>query len=147
MEPHDRTEKCKEVFSLLSEYLNLELPTDACQEIETHLAGCPPCIEFAESLRKTVELCRVTSRPNCRDPWGRTRERSCSMLTKECSALGKALLHEERLTIHLNPSDATKRRRGNTSGGIINLCFSSFSAEQLLNLVVGAKPNYQIDSS
>ena len=58
MESHERTEKCKEVFSLLSEYLNLELPPDACQEIEIHLAGCPPCIEFAESLRKTVELCR-----------------------------------------------------------------------------------------
>jgi anti-sigma factor RsiW len=58
MESHERTEKCKEVFSLLSEYLNLELPPDDCQEIETHLAGCPPCIEFAESLRKTVELCR-----------------------------------------------------------------------------------------
>jgi len=58
MESHQRTEKCKEIFSLLSEYLNLELPPGACQEIETHLAGCPPCIEFAESLRKTVELCR-----------------------------------------------------------------------------------------
>ncbi|MGB7762276.1 MAG: zf-HC2 domain-containing protein [Bryobacteraceae bacterium] len=57
MEPHE-TEKCREVFSLLSEYLNLELPPGACQEIETHLAGCPPCIEFAESLRKAVELCR-----------------------------------------------------------------------------------------
>jgi RNA polymerase sigma-70 factor (ECF subfamily) len=58
MEPHEHNEKCKEVFSLLSEYLNLELPPGACQEIETHLAGCPPCIEFAESLRRTVELCR-----------------------------------------------------------------------------------------
>ena len=58
MESDDRTEKCKEVFSLLSEYLNLELPPEACQEIETHLAGCPPCIEFAESLKKTVELCQ-----------------------------------------------------------------------------------------
>jgi hypothetical protein len=37
MESDDRTEKCKEVFSLLSEYLNLELPPEACQEIETHL--------------------------------------------------------------------------------------------------------------
>ena len=58
MEFDERTAKCKEIFSLLSDYLNLELPPDACQEIETHLAGCPPCIEFAESLRKTVELCR-----------------------------------------------------------------------------------------
>jgi RNA polymerase sigma-70 factor (ECF subfamily) len=58
MESDERTEKCKEIFSLLSDYLNLELPPDACQQIEAHLAGCPPCIEFAESLRKTVELCR-----------------------------------------------------------------------------------------
>ena len=58
MDSHERKEKCKEVFSLLSDYLNLELPPDACQEIEVHLATCSPCIEFAESLRKTVELCR-----------------------------------------------------------------------------------------
>lgn len=55
---HQHDERCKEVFSLLSEYLNLELPPDACQEIEAHLADCAPCIEFNESLRKTVELCR-----------------------------------------------------------------------------------------
>jgi anti-sigma factor RsiW len=71
MEPHDRTEKCKEVFSLLSEYLNLELPPDACQEIETHLAGCPPCIEFAESLRKTVDLCRRYQPTELPEPLGK----------------------------------------------------------------------------
>jgi RNA polymerase sigma-70 factor (ECF subfamily) len=57
MDSNERSEKCREVFSLLSEYLNLELPPSACQEIETHIAGCPPCIEFADSLRKTVDLC------------------------------------------------------------------------------------------
>jgi Putative zinc-finger len=55
---HRHTENCKEVFALLSGYLNLELPTDACKEIEDHLAGCPPCVEFVDSLRKTIELCR-----------------------------------------------------------------------------------------
>ena len=75
MELHERTEKCKEVFSLLSEYLNLELPPDACQEIETHLSGCPPCIEFAESLRKTVELCRGYRPTELPEPIGkRARE-------------------------------------------------------------------------
>lgn len=49
---------CKEVFALLSDYLDLQLPPDACKEIEQHLAGCPPCIEFVNSLRKTVEICR-----------------------------------------------------------------------------------------
>jgi len=58
MAAHVHTDKCKEVFALLSDYLNLELPPDACGEIESHFAGCRPCIEFAESLRKTVELCR-----------------------------------------------------------------------------------------
>lgn len=54
---HDPS-KCKEVFALLSEYLDLELPPEACAEIEAHIAGCSPCVEFAESLRKTVDLCR-----------------------------------------------------------------------------------------
>ena len=70
MEPEHRSEKCKEVFSLLSEYLNLELPPDACQEIETHLAGCAPCVEFAESLRKTVELCHRYQPSELPEPLG-----------------------------------------------------------------------------
>lgn len=76
MEPHRHTEKCEEVFALLSEYLNLELPPSACQEIETHLAGCPPCIEFAESLRKTVEICRRYEPAELPEPLGKeARER------------------------------------------------------------------------
>lgn len=54
---HDET-KCREIFALLSEYLDMELPPDACAAIEAHIADCSPCVEFAESLRKTVELCR-----------------------------------------------------------------------------------------
>jgi len=51
-------ENCKDVMVLLSEYLDFELPPEACEQIESHLAGCSPCEEFAESLRKTVALCR-----------------------------------------------------------------------------------------
>jgi RNA polymerase sigma-70 factor (ECF subfamily) len=53
---HDR-EDCKQIFATLSEYLDMELPPEACREMEAHLDGCPPCVEFAESLRKTVALC------------------------------------------------------------------------------------------
>ena len=70
MASHEHNEKCKEVFSLLSEYLDLELPSDACQEIEAHLVGCPPCIEFAESLRKTVDLCHRYQPTELPDPLG-----------------------------------------------------------------------------
>jgi RNA polymerase sigma-70 factor (ECF subfamily) len=45
-------------MELLSQYLDVELPAGACREIEEHLSGCSPCEEFAESLRKTVALCR-----------------------------------------------------------------------------------------
>ena len=80
--------KCREVFALLSEYLDLELPPEACAEIQTHIADCPPCVEFAESLRKTVELCRryqstTMPRPsarlrgrNMRKAWAKARARA-----------------------------------------------------------------------
>ncbi len=58
MEPHQHDEKCEKVFALLSEYLDLELPPETCEQIKEHIAGCSPCIEFTESLRKTVDLCR-----------------------------------------------------------------------------------------
>lgn len=72
---NDRTEKCREVFALLSEYLNLELPPDACQEIEAHIDGCAPCVEFAESLRKTVELCRRYQPSELPQPLGESARR------------------------------------------------------------------------
>ena len=54
----EKSAGCREVLELLSDYLSLDLPPDACREIESHLSGCQPCDEFAESLRKTVDLCR-----------------------------------------------------------------------------------------
>jgi RNA polymerase sigma-70 factor (ECF subfamily) len=54
---HDSA-NCKEIFAMLSEYLDMELPAGTCEQIEEHLAGCPPCVEFLDSLRKTVDLCR-----------------------------------------------------------------------------------------
>jgi RNA polymerase sigma-70 factor, ECF subfamily len=49
---------CKQVFALLSEYLDADLPPETCAEIETHIAACPPCVKFLESLRRTRDLCR-----------------------------------------------------------------------------------------
>ncbi len=52
-------ETCKEIFSLLSRYLDLDLPQEDCEHIRQHLAGCRPCVEFLESLRKTIALCHT----------------------------------------------------------------------------------------
>lgn len=51
-------EECRDVFARLSEYLDGELPENACEELEQHIRGCAPCVEFVESLRKSVHLSR-----------------------------------------------------------------------------------------
>ncbi len=53
------TEECRQVLSLISEYLDLELPADICARIETHLATCGSCEEFAHGLRRSVALVRA----------------------------------------------------------------------------------------
>lgn len=51
-------ENCREIFAGLSAYLDGELTPEARRELEEHMCGCPPCVEFLESLRRTVDLCR-----------------------------------------------------------------------------------------
>ena len=51
--------ECKEVFALLSQYIDRELPPDMCTAIESHMADCLPCEDFLDSLRKSIELCRA----------------------------------------------------------------------------------------
>jgi anti-sigma factor RsiW len=50
--------ECKEIFELLSEYIDAELTPELCDSVKRHIEGCGPCVEFVESLRKTVELCQ-----------------------------------------------------------------------------------------
>ena len=57
MEHHP--ESCQDVFALLSEYVDLELPLADCGEVEKHLADCPACQEFVDRLRETIALCRA----------------------------------------------------------------------------------------
>jgi len=49
---------CFGVFARLSEYLDGELPDMSCEDIERHIADCAPCVQFVESLRKSIDLTR-----------------------------------------------------------------------------------------
>ena len=49
---------CTRIFAVLSEYLDRELPAGACHELEQHLKDCPPCIQFVNSLKRSIGLCR-----------------------------------------------------------------------------------------
>ena len=51
-------EQCRDVFEMLSEYIDGELPVDTCEQIEKHIADCAPCVQFVESLRKSISVFR-----------------------------------------------------------------------------------------
>ncbi len=61
--PPDRYAGCEELFAVLSEYLDANLPPTDCAAIEAHIASCPACVEFVESLKRSVKLCRVSGAP------------------------------------------------------------------------------------
>lgn len=53
---------CKAYFKRISEYLDGELDSRTCLEIEAHLKECPECRHCADSLKKTIQLCRETAK-------------------------------------------------------------------------------------
>ncbi len=47
---------CKEVFSVLSEYMDGELSEELCEAIRSHNGKCPPCQDFVDTFTATLEL-------------------------------------------------------------------------------------------
>lgn len=89
MPPHQHNEQCREVFALLSQYLDGELPAEVLDEIEAHIAGCEPCVEFTRSLRHTVALCRAYQPRQVPGPIGTEAK---AKLTQAWQAMLKARL-------------------------------------------------------
>jgi len=54
-----RNQKCRDIFSALSEYLDGTLPARNCRELRDHLKGCKPCLEYLETLKNTIAACHV----------------------------------------------------------------------------------------
>jgi anti-sigma factor RsiW len=50
--------ECAEIIALLSEFLDQDLPADACARVQSHLESCSECGTAADQLRSTVRLCR-----------------------------------------------------------------------------------------
>ncbi|MBI3409796.1 MAG: zf-HC2 domain-containing protein [Planctomycetes bacterium] len=49
---------CKELAELLQDFLDGELPKEYSDLICHHLRECGPCINFLESYKVTVTMCR-----------------------------------------------------------------------------------------
>ena len=47
---------CEEIITLLSDYIEGDMPAGARQDFEEHMADCPPCVAYLEDLKKTRSL-------------------------------------------------------------------------------------------
>ncbi len=56
---HDMTEVCRGLKDQLSAYLDGELESALCAEIERHLSGCENCRVVVDTLNKTITLYRT----------------------------------------------------------------------------------------
>lgn len=57
------TENCRHLLGELSAYLDGELSSELCAEIERHLAECADCRVVVDTLRKTILLYRTAPQP------------------------------------------------------------------------------------
>lgn len=58
--------RCPEVLNHICEELDTKLTSAQCREIKRHLAKCPNCTAYLDSLKKTITL--YSSAPSARVP-------------------------------------------------------------------------------
>ncbi len=68
---------CSEMAAYLCENLTEGLNTARCRALKRHLAQCPNCTAYLDSLRKTVYLYKAHSNPRLR---GQARKKLHSVL-------------------------------------------------------------------
>jgi anti-sigma factor RsiW len=47
---------CDDVIQLLTDYVDGELETESQTELDRHFKVCPPCVNFLETFKVTIEL-------------------------------------------------------------------------------------------
>ena len=55
---------CQALLGSLSEYIDGELPSDLCTEIEKHLEGCENCRVVLNTTRRTIDLVQIPAEGN-----------------------------------------------------------------------------------
>ncbi|HBY60001.1 MAG TPA: hypothetical protein DEH78_09275 [Solibacterales bacterium] len=51
--------ECNDIMARLSADLEGELSAEAIDEMERHIEGCGPCVEYMESVKKSIALCKA----------------------------------------------------------------------------------------
>jgi len=55
---HDLT--CHNILENLNAYIDGELDDKLCADIESHVQSCPNCQIVINTLKKTIQLCKLT---------------------------------------------------------------------------------------
>lgn len=77
---HDH-KSCLEMFEKLSEYLDNELDSMTCEDIERHAAACISCKVCMETLKRTVDLCKNLDAPPVPETFSRRLRETIAHLT------------------------------------------------------------------
>lgn len=75
-------ENCKNMLSLLSEFVDGELNHEVCLQIESHLSQCTDCSIVVDTLKKTIYLYQKSSKSSVQVP-DEVRERLFRCLNLE----------------------------------------------------------------
>jgi anti-sigma factor RsiW len=49
---------CKDSVEFLLHYLEGDLPESEARQLQQHLHGCSPCVDFMKTYRATPKLCK-----------------------------------------------------------------------------------------
>jgi anti-sigma factor RsiW len=75
-------QSCIDLVTTISDYLDGELTEEHCRNLEAHLARCVCCGNLAESLRRSVAVCRASGQTRLpADVRRRARNRIAEVLT------------------------------------------------------------------
>lgn len=50
---------CQELYDFLEQFVEGEMADDVRAEFQRHLDMCPPCIDYVDSYRKTIQCCKA----------------------------------------------------------------------------------------
>jgi anti-sigma factor (TIGR02949 family) len=56
---------CREAIDQVVQYLDSEAAADLCRRLEEHLAGCPECRVYVDTVKKTILLYRSETPLDC----------------------------------------------------------------------------------
>jgi anti-sigma factor RsiW len=54
---------CRQVYQHICDHLDEDLSSPRCRRIRQHLEGCPNCMAYLDSLKKTIILYRSSPSP------------------------------------------------------------------------------------